>query len=118
MPAFLEPNQAFPVVLDIDKDKPKDVQPTFMAKALSMREQRKLLSMLDRLNEDFYKSHDEAFKDAVEALGNVVTGWKNISLVFAPEAFEDVLSYTEARELLRKIANNQHVQLEEKKSRS
>jgi hypothetical protein len=117
MPAFLEPNQAFSVVLDIDKDKPKDVQPTFMAKALSMREQRKLLSMLDRLNEDYYKSHDEAFKDAVDALSKVVTGWKNMgSLVFSPEAFEDVLSYTESRELLRKIANNQHVQLEEKKS--
>ena len=117
MPAFLEPSQTFPVVLEIDKNKPKDVQPTFMAVALSMREQRKLLTMLDRLNEDFYKSHDEAFKDAVEALGNVVTGWKNMgSLVFSHEAFEDVLSYTEARELLRKIANNQHVQLEEKKS--
>jgi len=117
MPAYLEPNQAFPVVLDIDKDKPRDVQPTFLAKALSMREQRKLLSMLDRLNEDYYKSHDDAFKDAVETLSKVVTGWKNMgSLVFSPESFEDVLSYTEARELLRKVANNQHVQLEEKKS--
>ena len=117
MPAFLEPNQTFPVVLEIDKDKPKDVQPTFSAVALSMREQRKLLTMLDRLNEDYYKSHDDAFKDAVETLAKVVTGWKNMgSLVFSPEAFEDVLSYTEARELLRKVANNQHVQLEEKKS--
>lgn len=117
MPAFLEPNQTFPVVLEIDKEKPKDVQPTFFAVALSMREQRKLLTMLDRLNEDYYKSHDDAFKDAVETLSKVVTGWKNMgSLAFSPEAFEDVLSYTEARELLRKIANNQHVQLEEKKS--
>lgn len=117
MPAFLEPSQTFPVVLEIDKDKPKDVQPTFMAVALSMREQRKLLTMLDRLNEDYYKSHDDAFKDAVETLSKVVTGWKNMgSLVFSPESFEDVLSYTEARELLRKVANNQHVQLEEKKS--
>ena len=117
MPAFLEPNQAFAVVLDIDKDKPKDVQPTFFAKSLCMRDQRKLLSMLDRLNEDYYKSHDEAFNDAKQELSKVVNGWRNMGgLEFSTEAFEDALQYTEARELLRKIANNQHVQLEEKKS--
>lgn len=116
MPVCLEPNQSFPVVLECDKDKPKETQPTFMVVALSMREQRKLLAMLDRLNEDYYKSHEDAFSDAVEHLGKVVIGWRNISVPFSQEAFEDVLNYTEARELLRKVANNQHVQLEEKKS--
>lgn len=83
-----------------------------------MRQQRKLLTMLNRLTDkdNGYESHDEAFNDAVETLSEVIVGWKNFPVQYAKEAFEDVLSYTEARELIRKVANNQHVNYEEKKS--
>lgn len=118
MTVFVEPNESFPVVLKRYEHLPKENQPTFFALSRTMRQQRKLLTMLDRLTDDEngYKTHDEAFTDAVQTLSEVVVGWKNFSVEFSKEAFEDVLSYTEARELIRSIANNQHVKYEEKKS--
>jgi hypothetical protein len=46
MPVFLEPDQSFPIVLDCDKDKPKESQPTFLVKSQSMRGQREVLRVL------------------------------------------------------------------------
>jgi len=116
MPVFLEPDQRFPVVLASDKDKPVESRPTFFAKSQSMRGQRRIAAVLDRLTEDKEVTHDELLDDIIEALGGVLTGWQNMGQPYSKDALEDVLSYTEARELLRLVAYNQHVSLEEKKS--
>lgn len=115
MPVFLEPDQKFPIVLASDKDKPADSRPTFFAKSQSMRGQRRIAVVLDRLTEDKEVTTDQLFDDAVEALATVLTGWQNMGQPYSKEALEDVLSYSEARELLRLVSYNQHVTLEEKK---
>ena len=77
MPLFLEPGQKYPIVLDIDADKPKATQP----------------------------------------MTGVVISWSNMGGgEFSAEALHDVLSYQEARELLRKVMYNQHITADEKKS--
>jgi hypothetical protein len=116
MPVFLEPDQKFPIVLECDKTKPIESRPTFYAKSQSMRGQRRIAAVLDRLTEDKEVTADQLFDDAVEALGSVLTGWVNMGQPYTKEALEDVLSYAEARELLRLVSYNQHVTLEEKKS--
>jgi len=117
MPIFLEPDQRFPVVLEVDKDKPQESRPIFFAKSQSMRGQKRISDVLDRLTKDDDVTTDELFADVVETLGTVLTGWKNMNgIEYSKDALYDVLSYGEARELLRKVAYNQHVADEEKKS--
>jgi len=116
MPVFLEPDQKFPIVLASDKDKPAETRPTFFAKSQSMRGQRRIAVVLDRLTEDKEATTDQLFDDAIEALATVLTGWHNMGQPYSKDALEDVLSYSEARELLRLVSYNQHVTLEEKKS--
>ena len=119
MPVFLEPDQQFEVVLECDKDKPAENRPTFLARSQSMRGQRKVLQALDDAvdpkNQDL--TVDQMFIITVDTLMSVLVGWRNMgSHAFSRESIEDVLSFNEARELLRKIAFNQTVQHEEKKS--
>jgi hypothetical protein len=117
MPIALEPNQAFPVVLDCDQDKPIESRPTFFAKSQSMRGQKKLLDVLDRLTDDKEATVEDLFNDAIDALAEVLTGWKHMNEIeFSKEALVDLLTYTEARELIRKVSYNQHLTPEEKKS--
>ena len=117
MPVFLEPGLSFPVVLESDKDKPAETRPTFFAKSQAMRGQQRIATVLDRLTSDKEVTTEQLFSDVVDTLGEVLTGWKSMNgIPYSVDALRDVLSYTEARELLRKVAYNQHVTLDEKKS--
>ncbi len=115
MPAFLEPDQTFPIVLDIDKDKPADAMPVFLAISVSMREATKLTNLIDALTEDA-KDTEEIYSRAIAAVIKYVKGWKNMGGLEFSETNLRNLTYLEARELLRKVYSNQHVQIEEKKS--
>lgn len=117
MPLFLEPDQRFSVVLDSDKEKPIESRPTFFAKSQSMRGQKRLADVLDRLTTDKEATIEQLFSDIIDALASVLVGWSNMSgIEYSKEALQDVLSYSEARELLRKVSYNQHVSDDEKKS--
>ena len=116
MPIFLEPGQSFPVVLDCDKDKPAETRPTFYVRSQSMRGQKRILEVLDRLSTDESVTVDDLFSDAVNVLSDVIVRWTNMNNIeLSKEAMLDVLTYQEARELLRKVAYNQHVTTDEKK---
>lgn len=114
MPIALEPDQKFPVVLDCDKDKPKETRPTFFVKSLSMREQRKLA---EDMNASFDGSTDDICNQTCELVRRYVVGWINMGPHVYPTAdLQEFLSVQEARELLRKVMANSYVQEEEKKS--
>lgn len=116
MPLFLEPNVTFPIWLDADEAKPMESRPVFMAKAQSMRGQQKVGETLDRWTSAPDIELAALFDETVETLANVVVGWKNMGdTQYSKEALHE-LSYMEARELLRKVMFNQHLQPEEKKS--
>lgn len=115
MPLFLEPDQRFPIVLESDKDKPIEKRPTFYARSQSMRGIRKIAEVVDQM--DSAQKMDEMLKLVLDELMDCLTGWANMGeYSFSRESLEIVLTYPEARELIRKVMANQHVQAEEKKS--
>jgi hypothetical protein len=117
MPLSLEPGQKYPIVLDVDLDKPKATQPTFYARSQSMRGQQKIADVLDQWTDNPDISIRELFESTVEVLRGVVIGWANMGdREFSVDAMHEVLSYQEARELLRKVMYNQHITADEKKS--
>jgi len=117
MPIALEPGQQFAIVLDSDAAKPKESQPTFFAKSQAMRGQLKVGQVLDLYTENPDITIDELFSKTIDALSDVLIGWKNMSgIEYSKESLADVLSYTEARELLRKVMHNQYLNHDEKKS--
>ena len=114
MPIFLEPDQSFSVVLESDKTKPIETRPVFLVKSQSMRNQRKILEVIDII----YKKDvtvDEIFSATIEQLKRVVCGWSNMGQPFNVDVLEDVLTLTEARELLMLVAYNQRMDDSEKK---
>jgi len=116
VPLFLEPNVTFPIVLESDEAKPVETRPTFLAKAQSMRGQQKVGETLDRWTSAPDIELAALFDETIETLSEVVVGWKNMgNMEYSKEALRE-LSYMEARELLRKVMFNQHLQPDEKKS--
>ena len=117
MPICLEPGQKYPVVLDSDADKPKETQPTFFAKSQSMRGQQKIGEVLDLWTDNPDLTLKQLFDETIQALSGVVVGWANMGdRVFSDGEMIEVLTYAEARELLRKVMYNQHITAEEEKS--
>lgn len=110
MPVYMRPGLRAPVWLDADADiKPR---PTFYAKAVSMDGQLRIGTVLDRLTQDSDVTTKELFDDAVRELELVIDGWDNMQ---EPFSFA-MLNYSEARELLRKVAYAQGLDFVEKKS--
>jgi len=111
MPLFLEPDQHFSIVLESDTDKPIESRPVFFAKSQPMRTHSALLLFIDTITDDC-KNADDVFAKTCTKLREVVIGWEHMG-----DAFDfDLLSFDEAKELLRRVANNQHVSNDEKKS--
>lgn len=115
MPKALEPNRDFPVVLESDMDKPAATRPTFWVKSMSMRQQLDFAEQIDAAND--YDNTKELFDRNCELIESKIVRWDNMGgFVLGECDLRDVLSYNEARELLRKIQANAHVSIEEKKS--
>lgn len=117
MPLFLEPGQKYPVVLDCDADKPVAERPTFYARSQAMRGQQRIGDVLDLWTSTPDITHGQLFDATLEVLADVLIGWVNMGgIEYSREALREVLTYQEARELLRKVMYNQHITTEEKKS--
>lgn len=117
MPLSLEPGQQFPIVLDSDADKPKESQPTFFCKSQAMRGQLKLGKVFDLYTDNPDIELEDLFQKTVDALSEVIVGWKNMGdREYSRDALMDILSWSEARELLQKVMYNRHLTFDEKKS--
>lgn len=118
MPALLEPNKQFPIVLESDRSKPVAEQPTFYALSKSMRESEKLDAEFDAIFENPGDT-PEMHRRICEMLHTYIVGWKNMgdwAFPSSADGWRGLLLFHEAVELLRKVMRNQAVQAEEKKS--
>jgi len=114
MPIFLEPDQTFEVCLDSDNDKPIESRPVFICLSQSMRGQRKILGVLELLQE--HETVDNIFNSTTEELKRVIVGWRNVPKQFDANELDGLLTYNEARQLLGKVAYNQRMDANAKKN--
>lgn len=115
MPIALEPNQQFPIVLSSDADKQLESRPTFYTRALTIREQRKLSAELDAAIK--HATANEIFDHTCRTLREYIVGWSNMgNHKYGESDFEDIVSHSEARELLHRVLATQYATIEEKKS--
>lgn len=110
MPIFLEPGREFPVVLESDKD--KTPTPTFYARSLSMRLQQEVADALDAWLTDV--NHKTLFDKTIEVFLKVFTRIENMPGELSAEWLYQ-LTYNEARELLKLVLHNNHLDHNTKK---
>ncbi len=121
MPRALEPGRVFDIVLESDKDKPKETQPAFQYRTLNGREWRKIASVQDRLETDeSFNRASEVLDVIYDACSTGLVGWKNMvgpdgPISFDPANLDLVVDPVEARDLLLKVMAASQVDVEDKK---
>lgn len=116
MPILLEPDKKFQIVLECDKHHPAESRPTFFAQSKSMRDAEAMSEEFDRIFE--MDTSKEIFDHVCDMLQKHIVSFKNMgdrSMPTKPEEWKDLLTFEEAKELLRLVMRNQRVQEEEKK---
>lgn len=119
MPIALEPGKRWPIVLDSDKG--MQPEPTFFARALSLREQQRVAEVIDGAK-DKTKTSGQIFEEHLKILETVIIGWSHMRdantgemVQFNLDRLADIIDFHELRELLSKVLINGHVSHEEKK---
>ena len=110
MPIYAKPAMRAKIWLDVDEhDEPR---PVFYSRALTLEQQIELSDAIDALHQDLEGiTNREFFERGLRLLGESIDSWEHM-----PEGFElRLLSYSEIRELLRKVAYAQSLTFAEKK---
>lgn len=96
----VEPGQRYPVVLMADSR--KEPKPVFYFQYLTARQQRRLLEVYEKIGTG--PAADPAGLDLLFAeLKKYLLGWDNMPIAFNPDNLEDLVSITEAMELLNRL---------------
>lgn len=105
MPRALEPGGRYPIVLDIDRDKPDGKRPTTWSRHLSGRDYRTLAEF-----EPARASHSAVFESCCDAIFPYLTGWDCMidptsgdEIPFSRENMDLVYSIDDLYELLGKM---------------
>ena len=107
MPLCLEPGATFDLWLPSDAAKPPESRPTFVGRALSVRDARQIMGFRQLVKEP-EKADEIAMTDAVlAALSRSIVGWRHMGREFSAEALADVLTLKEAIELAALLAAGQ-----------
>lgn len=100
MPRRTDPGSRLTLVLACDIDKPKETQPKFFGRVLSVRQSEELLA---KRNQEGGKS----ISSAVDMVMMFLTGWENMtcpdtgeSLAFSADNLKEVLTMEELLEVL------------------
>ena len=114
MPLILEPGKKLAIWLESDEQTPIESRPKFFVQSLSMRQQSELSDEIDEANA---KPTTQAIFDAnCTLVSKHLVGWECMgSFAFGCD-LQELLSYGEVRELLRKVMANAFVAIDEKKS--
>lgn len=108
MPIALEPGGRYPVVLEIDKNKPEATRPTFYFKALAGRKWREAARISDslELQRDSFQVVDQLY----EAVKWGLVDWEHMidpetgqAIPFNPDDLDLIIQPAEAAELIPKM---------------
>ena len=111
MPRALEPGAAFDVVLDCDKDKPKETRPTFVYGALNGRQWRELAALWDSIdNTPGVAAQCDALFNAARTN---LKGWRNMvnpetgkPIAFDAKELDSIIDVAEAHEIIGALRTN------------
>jgi hypothetical protein len=124
MPLALEPNETFEIILESDKDKPRETQPRFIYRHLTCRQWRIIAGFRDRLEElkkDTSATLDKAMGELIKTATTNLVRWVNMidlqgnPVPFDIEKFEDIVGLAEANELIFKLEDYRLLPVDKKK---
>lgn len=104
MPIALEPKETFEIILESDKGKPRETQPRFIYRHLTCRQWRELGRLQDQM--ELQKNADEVMDKLFAAASTNLVSWVNMvhpqsgPIVFSIKKFEDIITMTEAQEII------------------
>jgi hypothetical protein len=110
MPIVLDVEQKYSYVLEGDRK--KDQPPKFVFRYSSSREFEKLAALGERIDSKELTT-SEAIDGLFRSIGNVMTGWSNMTgrdgeaIEFDALKLKDILNIDEANELLTAVMNQQ-----------
>jgi hypothetical protein len=120
MPRALEPGATFDVVLDCDKDKPKETRPTFVYGALTGRQWRSIAELWDKL--DTTTGAVESCQLLFDAARTNLKGWRNMvnpvsgnAFPFDPKELDQIIDVAEAHEIIGHLRSNGRLSLDDQK---
>jgi len=119
MPLALEPNETFEIILESDKDKPRESQPRFIYRHLTCRQWRQIARLQDELEQQ--KNADAVMDKIYGAAITGLIGWVNMTdpqsgpILFDIKKLEDIIGLTEAQELIVKLLNKRPTLVDKKK---
>lgn len=89
MPIACDPEAAVPYSLPHDKDKPADVRPTFLVRALSRRGRRRTLEAVEAARRE--PDDAKCFAMVVDTIRPNLVGWRNMPHPFDAAKLDDLL---------------------------
>lgn len=111
MPRALEPGATFDVVLESDKDKPKETRPTFVYGALSGRQWRELAALWDAI--DTTPGAAAQCDLLFNAARTNLKGWRNMvnpetgnAIAFDARDLDKLIDVAEAHEIIGALRTN------------
>lgn len=105
MPKLLDPDCTFNAILRDDQK--KDKPPTFVFKALSVRRFNQIVDNYEGI--DAIDSESGKMKVIVNALKAGLTDWQNMGREYSPDDLDDILTISEAVELLEVMLAGQQI---------
>lgn len=120
MPRSLDPSSRLTLVLACDVDKPREQQPRFYARCLTLNQQRQLLTTVEAMQAA--TSPTAKMDAALDAAALCIVGWENMTdpatgqpLTFSREAIGDVLSMQELAEVFDAVTTASTTTADDKK---
>ena len=119
MPLALEPNETFELILESDKDKPRETQPRFIYTHLTGRQWRAIARLQDEIEQQ--KNADAVMDKIVNAATTNLVGWVNMvhpqsgPIPFDIKKFEDIVTMPEAQEIIIKLLGQRPTLSDKKK---
>ena len=110
MPRSLDPSSKLTMVLACDAD--KTPQPKIFAKAPTLNQQRKLITLLTSLDGGGLA---EKFDAIIDAAAVCLTGWENIPVEFSRDSIGEVLSLEEIVEVFSFLVGSSTASADDKK---
>lgn len=97
MPIATDPDQRVDFVLKHDAQKPPESRPAFVCRAMSRRESRRVLDMVQAAHAE--RDDARSYQMLVEALRVGVVGWRHMPIPFDFEQIDTICGYREIWEL-------------------